>query len=380
MQQFAFLENLVGFEPTGFPFLSVYLNTEPNDIGKKDFEVFLRKQFGEYGAVLEGNSAEKESFEADEKKINEFLDSLDPGVRGVAVFASSGSGEIFRPFTFEVPFEENSFHQEERPFLFPLIKLFSQNPPFAVVAADTNHANIYLFRRGKTLDVAEIQNVKTNRTEVGGWSQMRYQRHIDNFHQQHAKEVMQELEKLVRDEGLERIILCGDETVIIPILKGEITKELEDKIVGTLPLHVETPEHEIREEAERALEEYESRADKEKVEYLLEQNFDDGLGVVGLEKTLTALMNGQVQELYVLSDLDQINYDRGTVRSILKAYEPAEEREMPDAAERELLLDEVLRKAAETADHIRFIRDTDLLQTHGGIGAILRYQVKGANL
>jgi len=378
MQQFKFLESLVDFEPTGFPFLSIYLNTEPNETGKKDFDVFLRKQFSEFGAVLEANTGEKESFDEDEKRINEFLETIDPSTRGVAIFASSESNGIFKRYTFDVPFEENLFRSEQRPLLSPLLKLFSKNPPFVVVAADTNHANIYLFRRGKTIDATEIENTKTNRSEVGGWSQMRYQRHIDNFHQRHAKEVIDELAKLVRDEGIERIIFSGDQETIIPMLKAELPKDLEDKLAITITANVDAPEHEIHEKAKEALDEFETRADKEKIDLVMEQNYDEGTGVTGLEKTLQALMNGQVQELYVLSDLSQINYDRGTVRSILKAYEPGEDIELPDAAERELLLDEVLKKGAQTADTIRFIDNADLLQTHGGIAALLRYQVKGA--
>jgi peptide chain release factor subunit 1 len=380
MQQFKFLESLVDFEPTGFPFLSIYLNTEPNETGKKDFDVFLRKQFSEHGSVLEANSSEKESFDADEKRINEFLEGIEPSTRGVAILASSGSNGIFKRYEFEVPFDENSFRNEGRPFLSPLLKLFSKNPPFVVVAADTNHANIYLFRRGKTVDNTEIENTKTNRSEVGGWSQMRYQRHIDNFHQQHAKEVIDELAKLVRDESIERIIFSGDQETIIPMLKAELPKEFEGKLVTSLSVNVDAPEHEIHEKAKEALDEFEAKLDKEKIDAVMEQNYDDGLGVAGLEKTLAALMNGQVQELYILSDFNQINYDRGTVRTILKAYEPGEDTDLPDASERELLIDEVLKKGAQVADTIRFIDNTDLLQTQGGIAALLRYQVKGANL
>ena len=51
----------------------------------------------------------------------------------------------------------------------------SKYPPFAVVAADTNEAHIYVFKRGKTIEQEDIANIKTNRTLVGGWSQMRYQ-------------------------------------------------------------------------------------------------------------------------------------------------------------------------------------------------------------
>ena len=44
MRSFNFLSNLTGFEPRGFPFISIYLNTEPNGTGKKDFKIFLNKQ------------------------------------------------------------------------------------------------------------------------------------------------------------------------------------------------------------------------------------------------------------------------------------------------------------------------------------------------
>jgi predicted RNase H-like nuclease (RuvC/YqgF family) len=41
----------------------------------------------------------------------------------------------------------------------------------------------------------EINNVKTHATSQGGWSQARYQRHIVNFDQQHAKEVVDMLDR-----------------------------------------------------------------------------------------------------------------------------------------------------------------------------------------
>ena len=52
MHQFNFLTKLMEFEPAGFPFISIYLNTEPNENGKNDFEIFLRKQLKDHGAVI----------------------------------------------------------------------------------------------------------------------------------------------------------------------------------------------------------------------------------------------------------------------------------------------------------------------------------------
>jgi len=379
MQQFDFLSKLMEFEAAGFPFISIYLNTEPNDTGKKDFDVFLKKQLKDHGAVLEAGSSEAQSYEADVEKINTFVENLDPTTRGVAIFACSGADDFFQRFEFEVPFDENEFDVGEKPNVLPIVRLVSKYPPFAVVAADTNEAHIYVFKRGKTIEHEEIENIKTNRTLVGGWSQMRYQRHIDNFHQQHAKEVIEEVAKLVREDRIDRIILSGDESVIIPILKAEIPKEFEDKIAGTISLPVKTPVHEVFDAASKAMEEHDAELEKQEISRLLEQNYDDGIGVVGAEETLKALFNGQVQQLFISADPGEINYSRNDVRAVLKAYEPGEDGDLPDPSEKMDVLNEFVKRAAMTADSIRFVSDPQLLKTHGGVGAILRYQAKGVS-
>ena len=52
---------------------------------------------------------------------------------------------------------------------------------YAVLVADTNRARIFVFGRGRILAAAEVQSETTNRSQMGGWSQMRYQRHVDNL-------------------------------------------------------------------------------------------------------------------------------------------------------------------------------------------------------
>jgi peptide subunit release factor 1 (eRF1) len=131
------------------------------------------------------------------------------------------------------------------------------------------------------------------------------------------------------------------------------------------------------EAAAELIREKEVEFDVSKVENLMEQNYDKGLGITGVEKTLIALMNGQVQELYIASDPTQIVYNRSDLRQVLKAYEPGEDGELPEAAERDAVIEELLRRAAGTADNIRFISDPHLLKTHGGVGALLRYRAEG---
>jgi len=309
-------------------FTSVYLDTRANETGKKNFDVFLKKQITEHLDPLASDSEERKHFEADAEKIREFVDSIDPATQGSAIFASAAAG-FFKTFEFRVPFDEDLFFVFDRPHQYPLIKLISQHRRFAVAQADTNSAHIYVFKRGEVYSVDDIQNVKTNRSEAGGWSQMRYQRHIENFHQQHAKEIVAELEKLVRDERVETVILAGDETGIIPLLKAEISKELEEKVIGVLPLNVNAPEHEVLDAAESLVKRQNTLKDLENIKLLEEQNYNGGRGVAGIGKVLAALLNGQVQELYISSDLNSIDYNIGEVNKIFKDYGPGIDQDLP---------------------------------------------------
>lgn len=374
MRHFNFLSKLISFEPTGLPFISVYLNTEPNETGKKVFGAFLKKQLSD--AMFRPRSAEEASFERDIERIMEFAENMDPATRGAAVFASFGSGEFFETFEFRMPFEQSLFFNFDRAHIYPLVRLISRHPTYALVQADTNAARIYVLRRGETLDKEEFQNVKTSRSEVGGWSQMRYQRHLENFHQQHAKEVVAELEKIVREERIERIVFAGDQAVIIPLLRKEMSAEALGKVAASLALGIRTPESELLESAELAIIQDENLTDKEKISRLHEEAYNGGIGVAGVERTLAALLEGRVQELYISSDLKKITFSSTEVEMVLRDYEPGEERDLPNSKEKRFVIDEIIKLAAGSVDEIRFIGDPHLLATDGGVGAILRYKAQ----
>jgi peptide chain release factor subunit 1 len=377
MKQSAILNKLAEIEATGFPFISVYLNAEPNEHGRDNFNAFVKKQLSEHQDNYQEGDSGRESFERDAKRITEYLENVNPSANGVAIFACAGADDFFQTIEFYVPFRDNQFYVFEKPHLYPLARLIEENPKFAVVLADTNSAAIYVFQRGMILEEEQIENKKTNRSEVGGWSQMRYQRHIDNIHEQHAKEVIGELDKIVRDENIEQIILAGNEEVVIPILRQELTKELEEKIAGTLRLDVKTPEDEVLAQARQAIRQHDTLQDKGKIDYLQEQNYDGGFGVVGVEKTLEALSNGQVQELYLSAHFDRIKFNAKKVGEVLEAYAPGEEDEIPHVSEAGEIIDELIRRGVQTADRIRFIEDENLMKNTGGVGAILRYKING---
>src|SRR5919202_5512662 len=376
------IDRLAEFEPVELPVVSLYLNAQANEHGRQDFERFLRKEFSERARTFKAHSPERESFERDVERINTYLrDELRPETNGVAVFACAGADDFFEAVQTVAPIESHRLYIYNQPHLYPLARLMDQYPRYAVLVADTNRARLFVFGRGKALSSDEIQNVKTKGSKVGGWSQMRYQRHLENYHLQHAKEVAEQLERVVREDGIEHVILAGDE-VIIPLLKEQFPKAVAERVVDVLSLDINAPEHEILSESLAAMREHDLVSDQDKVQELLDQYRAGGLAVVGSTDTLEALAMGQVEELFIAARQQNVEGDREDV-AILSDNEVAEPFVAgqdgavanidPDSL---IVADDLVTRARQTSARITFIEDATLLEEVGGVGAILRYRIQ----
>ena len=368
------LDRLASFEPTGFPFISIYLNAEPDQHGSDNFQAFLRKELNERAKSYPANSAERQSFELDQERILNYIENeVQPQANGLAIFACAAADDFFEAVQLGAPIPNNRLYVYEQPHLYPLARLMDQFPRYAVLVANTNSARIFVFGRGKRLNSEQVQGKKTNRTKVGGWSQMRYQRHIENYHLHHAKEVIETLDRVAREDGAEQIILAGDET-IIPLLREQMPQQLEGKIIDVLKLDISTPEHEILKETNEVLRERDAETDAEKVARMLNEYRAGGLAVVGVEKTLAALSNGQVDELLLTATPAEISYSEKKVEKVIEAYDAGASADL-DTSETRVVADELIRRAQSTSARVTFIEDVSLLSDVGGVGALLRYQI-----
>lgn len=369
------LDQLATFQPTGFPVISLYLNAQADQHGRANYDAFLRKELSERAKSFEPGSSERESFDQDAARINSFLEEeARASANGIVIFACAAA-DLFAGAQLDAPIEENHLYVFDQPHLYPLARLLDQYPRYAVLVSDTNAARIFVFGRGRTLDSEEIQNVKTKNISAGGWSQMRFQRHMENYHLHHAKEVVDALERVVNEDRIEHVILSGDEATIIPILREQMPKQLLDKVVDVINLDIDTPEHEILESTMKTLRVHDAVTDAEKVKEMLDQYRSGGLGVVGVAETLAALSNGQVDELLVSASLREIQYSEQQVDKVLAAYAPGADGEQPDASEPHMVADELVRRAQQTSARVTFIEDTSLLAGVGGVGATLRYRI-----
>ncbi len=369
------LERLLNFEPTAAPVISLYLDARADQHGRDSFLPFVRKQLTERSKSYENQSEERLSFEADFVRIVRYLeDEVPASVEGLAIFACSAENDWFEVGQFDAPFERNRVFVSDRPHLYPLARLIDQYRRYAVVLADTNRAQILVFAAGRAVGRQEVENVKTKHAKVGGWSQARYQRHEQNYHLQHAKEVVDMLEKIVREENIEHIVLAGDEAVVIPLLREQMSKEVSEKVIDALSLGIDTPEHELLEESLTAFRRHDSLTDMEKVERLLNEYRADDLGVAGVPETLAALSNGQVEELLIAANADSIQYDEAEVEKVLKLY-PADVV-LPESLDQSTIANELVRRAnVLSSAKVTFIEDSTRLERVGGVGALLRYRI-----
>jgi peptide subunit release factor 1 (eRF1) len=370
------LEKLAAYEPQDVPVLSIYLNLAPDQRGRDNYDVFLRKAFAEHVKAFKENSAERASFERDIERVNQYLsDEVNRAANGAAIFASAGGGEFFEAIQLEAPVDEHAFFVGSVPHLYPLARLIDQYPRYASVLLDTHRARIFVFGLGAVEKREQLTSVKTRRNSMGGWSQARYQRRADNIHLLHVKEVVETLDRIVRTDNIKHVILAGDD-VVVPLLREQMPKHLQEKILDVLKLEREAAEDEIIEATLEVMRHKDAETDAERVEELLGAWQSNGLGVVGPEATLHALQLGQVDELLIGGNAEQLRPVQklpddaapGAVKLETSAPNAADERQLK-------LADELVTRAQQTSARVRFIEDPKLLEQFGGVGALLRFRI-----
>ena len=365
------LRELALFPPTPMPVLSVYLNAQSDEHGRDNFEPFLRKELKARGNTYPARSPERESFERDSQKIWTWVETeLRASSNGAAIFACAGANKFFDAFQFDAPIQENRLYVYRQPHLYGLAKLRDKYAPYAAVIADTNAARIFVFGLGQTLNTETITNVKVrSRSQIGGWWMRRYQLHVENYHLRHSKEIVEQLDRIVREEGIEHIIFAGDE-VILPVIREQLPPFLAAKVVSELKLDITAAEHDVFKATLGAMREHDARTDTERVHAMIDDYRAGGLAAIGVHDVLAALANGQVDTVFISTALEQLPPGVEDVPETL-APELKELSEDTGAA----VSDAIVTRAYQTGAQVRFIENPALLADVGGVGAALRYRL-----
>jgi peptide chain release factor subunit 1 len=356
------LDRLTNVDTSGYPVISLYLNLQPDDRGRDRFDTFLRTTLPERIATYAAEGPERGSLERDAEQIRTYLAHVDPSANGLAIFACSGAG-LFEAIPMAAPIAAHQLAIADQPHLYPLVRTLDDYPRYAVVVADTHLARLFVVAANAIEQANAIEGEKTKRHKAGGWSQQRYQRHVDNFRAQHAKEIADVLTRIVRDEQIPSIVIGGD-AVITSLLNDELPKDIAERIVDTVRLDIHAPVHEILKTSLDIIRKQDGESDRDRVNALLDAYRSGGLGTVGVDAVRQALELGQVSELIIAAT---------KATDATTSEQPHDASGAADGAEQ--IADELIVKARQTSASIRFIQDPSLLESFGGVGAFLRFKL-----
>src|SRR3989441_247871 len=207
----ALLDRLAAVEPTDQPFLSLYVDTRPDNTGRHHWGPIVRKELGERARAFGERTPARAAYDADAARMLQWLESAPPSAQALAAFACEAAG-VFEGVELDAPVERTELVVGHGPHLYPLARLLDQWRRYAVVVTDTHLARIFVVALGAIHARARVENAKQSRSAAGGWSQARYQRHVEKFHRDHVKELIDTLERVVREEAIERVLLVADAT------------------------------------------------------------------------------------------------------------------------------------------------------------------------
>ena len=331
--------------------LSIYVDIRPEAHGERPADRpelnAVRHRLNAIQATLKAHTPARESLDADIDRIDTYLEELDlAGSDGLAVFACGQIG-LWEELRSNEPFR-TQVAAGSTADLFQLARLLDDSVSAVVAVVDTNTCRLFVIRRGSLLEFAGPDEPpdEHRRHDQGGWSQARYQRHIDTQDKRFAKEAASAIETLAEQEKAQHLILAGDERVI-PILEGELSEPARALVEHVIHVPMRASTEQVQAEVLPILAAIEEAEARELADTAVAEWLAGDLGVVGIAATMSALEIGQVDQLVI----DET------------------------AGIAEALRTELTRKAALTDARVEIVRDHPGLAQHEGVAATLRYRI-----
>lgn len=254
---------------------------------------------GAVRAFLRGgkNGHLRAALDRESPRILRLLEERPPDGRGLAVFACEPAG-IWEVAVLDVPVP-SFVDVNASPAIEVLTRVLDEYPSFAVAVVQRDSARIYLSEQRASEEQAAIESEVPGRHEQGGWSQARFQRHIEVHVQKHLKEVVDELERLFYERGYSRLAIGGPLEAV-----DELVKMLPDpvarRVIGTFSVDLKhETDQAVLDRARQLGDEAERRQERELVQQAIDAADAGGRGVAGLDATLRAVFDGRIHVLLV---------------------------------------------------------------------------------
>jgi peptide chain release factor subunit 1 len=371
------LRDLAGFRAEKGCAISVYVDLDPSvsatpaGLTTRIHSVLDAAEKRAGAERTELTHEQRQALQDDVARIRRYFeDEFDrDGAHGAAVFCSR-LDNFWRPLALsERVHDEVKIGREF--YLAPLVPLVGRGEGALVVALGRERGEIFRFRAGRLEELVEQYDETPGRHDQGGWSQARFQRHIDELAQRHLRAVAERLERVFRRLHAPKIVVvCSEETR--PEFEEALASDVRQAVIGWTSAEAHASAADLLEVAAPVLERWRAAREEEAVERWREEAGRNGRAASGWPATLEAASDGRVDLL-----LFQDGAARGAWQCPACGRVSAEGGSCPLDGTRMDESDDGLDLAVhQTLAHggtvwvVQYRRDLDPVE---GIGALLRY-------
>ncbi|MGZ4256957.1 MAG: baeRF10 domain-containing protein [Gaiellaceae bacterium] len=314
---------------------------------------------------------QREGVRADLDRLRAFFDDefSREGSHGFAVF-SAGLDNAWHvlPLSERVP--DLSVIDFEF-YLAPLVPLVGRDDGVIVAAVGRERGELYRLRAGRLEEIVEQHDETPGRHDQGGWSQARYQRHIEKLVQDHLRDVAELIDRQVRRRRGARVVLVVSEETRAE-LEEELSHEVRNALIGWTSADAHAGAPELYEVVEPLVEQWRAEQEAELAERWQEAAGRNGRAASGWPETLEAASDGRVEVL-----LYEDGVDRHAWRCPKCGRLSAEAGPCPldstEMEENDHGLDLAVHRTLANGGTVSALSTRQDLEPVGGIGALLRY-------
>jgi peptide chain release factor subunit 1 len=227
------------------------------------------------------------------------------GVRGVAVF-SAEHDDLFHPLLLPWPVADVARIAKQL-YLAPLVRRVGSGDGAIVGYVGRERGDLYRLRAGELVPLADETADVPGRHDQGGWSQSRYERHIETIVDRHLRDVANALDRCVRRLRGVRVVLAGPEETRSGF-EALLAPDTREALVGWVAAeaHVDAPR--LLEATRPLLDEWRAGREERLLERWREEAARNGRAAAGWEETLQAASEGRVELLLVQDGADRSAY------------------------------------------------------------------------
>ena len=321
---------------------------------------------------------EMKAFQTASERVADFVARYSVGARGLIVIFDTSDGFLWNR---EVDFPAQSqIRWGKEGFIQPLVVAIDEYERVGIVLVDRATVRLFTMSLGaidehirEEFDRTKIRHTKTaGMNRLGSASHL--QRKADEQVRSNLRHVVKDIDWMLAQHGVRRIILAGSPQVTAKLHKI-LPKRLASEVIGTVDIAISATIEEVRKVSAPVAQKFEWETEKALVRDLVTEAAKAGRAVVGLGHTLHALNQGRIWQLICVDGFHSPGYECSRCAALFSV----ESTSCSFCGSPLSRIDDVVHRAVDRAVRkgvrIEVIRNEEAessLMNAGGIGGFLR--------